>query len=336
MTNYVLPSSFLIIITLIVVNFIAPVHAQTQNQIQGPRLIFLVNQDSFLPGDILVVYGKSFPNDTLVFRIFDPADKAVRIESAKADSTGSFTAQIFTWPQPSKNYVFGRYLIEAASTIVPTYKETHTVSFSDSPSVGPLQSQPGILSVKLDSPTEISVGKTFRIFVQVTFDGALVNVEDPNQLLSSSHIHSGNATINLAGKFVKLHEGIYYADVRLDKEGTYIIHAIAFYRGFLTHDSKVVSSGSSIGEVQDSVNRLKTELDKTSHDLNATRTDITQAVNDARTAIKEDLQTATGTVDQLKDASGQINSIILPILALISVIIALQISLFARIRASFK
>lgn len=336
MTNYVLPSSFLIIITLIVANFIVPAHGQTQNQIQGPRLIFLVNQDSFLPGDILVVYGKSFPNDTLVFRIFDPADKAVRIESAKADSTGSFTAQIFTWPQPSKNYVFGRYLIEAASTIVPTYKQTRTVSFSDSPSVGPLQSQPGILSVKLDSPTEISVGKTFRIFVQVTFDGALVNVEDPNQLLSSSHIHSGNDTINLAGKFVKLHEGIYYADVRLDKEGTYIIHAIAFYRGFLTHDSKVVSSGSSIGEIQESVNSLKAELDKTSHELNATRSDLTQSVNDARAAIKSDIEQAGSAVNELSQASGQINSIILPILALISVIIALQISLFARIRASFK
>jgi hypothetical protein len=38
----------------------------------------------------------------------------------------------------------------------------------------------------------------------------------------------------------------------------------------------------------------------------------------------------------MSDASGQINAIILPVLALISVIIALQISLFARIRASYK
>jgi hypothetical protein len=38
----------------------------------------------------------------------------------------------------------------------------------------------------------------------------------------------------------------------------------------------------------------------------------------------------------MQQATGQINSIILPVLALISVIIALQISLFARIRASFR
>jgi outer membrane murein-binding lipoprotein Lpp len=341
MKNYVL-TSFIIIITIVLIisaNFIiTPVQAlaQTQHQTQGPRLIFLVNQENFLPGDILVAYGKSFPNDTLVIRLFDPAGKAMRIESAKADPSGSFTAQIFTWPQPSKNFVFGRYTVEAASTVVPTYKENRTVSFSDIPSTGSLQSQSSVLSVKLDSPTQISVGKPFRIFVQVTFDGALVNVDDPNQLLSSSHIHSGNDTINLYGKFIKLHEGIYYADVKLDKEGTYIIHAIAFHRGFLSHDSKVVSSGSSIGEIQESVNSLKAELDKTSHELNATRSDITKAVDDARAAIKGDIETATGAVDQLKDASGQINSIILPILALISVIIALQISLFARIKASFK
>jgi hypothetical protein len=327
----------LVVLILVSIIFIAhPVHGQLQNQIQGPRLIFLVNQDNFLPGNILVTYGKSFPNDTVVLRIFDPAGKAVRIESIKADANGSYTEQVFTWPQPSKNFVFGRYTIEATSSIVPTYKESRTVSFSDIPSTGSLQSQASILFVKLDSPTQISVGKTFRIFVQVTFDGALVNVDDPNQLLSSSHIHSGNETINLAGTFIKLHEGIYYSDVKLDKEGTYIIHAIAFHRGFLAHDSKVVSSGSSIGEIQESVNSLKAELDKTSHQLNSTRADITKSVDDARSAIKGDIETATGAVDQLKDASGQINSIILPILALISVIIALQISLFARIRASFK
>ncbi|AIF82783.1 hypothetical protein NTE_00703 [Candidatus Nitrososphaera evergladensis SR1] len=319
---------------IIAANFTAP--AQAQTVVQAPRIIFLVNQDNFLPGDILIAYGKSFANDTIVIRIFDPAGKAVRIESIKADANGSFTEQIFLWPQPSKNFVFGRYMIEAASTIVPTYKESRTVSFSDIPSAGSPQFQSNILSIKLDSPTEISVGKTFRIFVQVTFDGALVNVDDPNQLLSSSHIHSGNDTINLFGKFVKLHEGIYYADVKLDKEGSYIIHAIAFHRGFLAHDSKVVSSGSSIGEIQESVNSLKAELDRTSHELNATRNDLTQSVNDARAAIKGDIEQAGSAVNQLSQASGQINSIILPILALISVIIALQISLFARIRASFK
>ena len=340
-SSFVMPNSSMLVFSMLSLAIfslliflplsLTPVEAQVV--IAPPRLTVLINQEVFVPGDIMVTYGKAFPNDSLVVRIFDPAGRAVAIETIRADSNGTFTAQVFTWPEPSRNFVFGRYTVEVSSSVVPSYKETRTVSFSDVPSPS-LNSQAGssILSVKLDSPTEISVGQSFRIFVQVTFDGALVNVSDPNELLSSSHIHSGNTTINLTGKFNKLHEGLYYADVQLDRPGSYIIHAIAFNKGFLAHDSKVVSSGSSIGEIQDTVNTLKDQLESTSQELNDTR----QAVEEAREAIRQDIGRAESAVDELQQASGQINSIIIPILALISIIIALQISLFARIRASFK
>ena len=320
----------LLVIVIIVFSSNLPTYAHAQL----PQLTFLINKETFVSGDVLVVFGKTIPNDILAIRIFDPAGKAIRIESVFADNNGSFTAQIFTWPDPSRNFVFGKYVIEAASSTFPENKETREVSYSDEETISApsIPSSGNALSVKLDSPTEISVNKPFRIFVQVTFNGALVNVDNPDDMLKSSHVHLGNSTINLSGKFNKLHEGIYYADVQLDTSGSYIIHAIAFYRGFLAHDSKVISSGSSIGEIQESVDTLKLELDRTSRELNATR----QAVDDAREAIKRDIETATGSVSQLENASGQINSLILPILALISIIIALQISLFARIRASFK
>ena len=280
----------------------------------------------------MVVYGKTVPNDILAVRIFDPAGKAIRLETIYADDSGSFSGQIFTWPEPSRNFVFGRYIIEATSSKAPDIIQTREVSFLDGKSEQSVPSNPDILSIKLDSPTEISVNKTFRIFVQVTFNEALVNVDAPDEMLKSSHIHLGNSTINLSGKFNKLHEGIYYTDVTLETTGSYIIHAISFYRGFLAHDSKVVSSGSSIGEIQESVDTLKQELDQTSQELNATR----QAVDNAGETIRQEIERAAGAVSQLEHASGQINSLILPILALISIIIALQISLFARIRASFK
>ena len=292
--------------------------------IAPPRIVFLTNQDAFIPGDILVVYGKGFANDNLTVRIFDPAGKAIRIETLRTDEDGVYTAQILKWPEPSRNFVYGRYTIELSSSVAPSYGETRTVSFTDSQSRGAAQPS-SILSVKLDSPTAISAGQTFRIFVQVTFDGALVNVADPNELLSSSHIHSGNSTINLSGKFNRLHEGIYYADVKLDQPGSYIIHAIAFNRGFLAHDSKVVSSGSSIEEIQETVKNLQEELARTSQEL-----------TDTREAITTDISRAESAVEELQQASGQINGIIIPILALIAIVIALQISLFARIRASFK
>lgn len=323
--KYVLTPSFLVTTLIITSTIIVPVYAQE------PRFVFLVNQDTFVPGDILVVYGKTFENDTLVVRIFDPAGKAVRLETVRADAEGSFTAQVFTWPEPSRNFVFGRYAIEITSNTLTSVRETKIVSFSDTALAGVVRPQTGLLAVKLDSPTQISPRKEFRMFVQVTFDGALVNVADGEliQVLGSSHIHSGNKTINLAGTFKKLHEGIYYSDVQLPEEGSYIIHAVAFYRGFLAHDSKVVASGASIEDVQQSINVLKAELDNTSQELKDIRSSITTSVNNATTTIRQE-------VIGLQQASGQINSIIIPILALIAIVIALQISLFARIRASFK
>ena len=321
-----------ILLVIVCITFTLPlqkVFAQSSN-----NFIIKVNQRTFAPGDTLIIYGKTYPGDALFIKISDPANKTVRIENLAADKIGSFTGPVFEWPSPSRNFVFGSYTIEVSSSKVPSSKTILQVNYVESTNSAPAGSQAfsgHILAVKLDSPTQISAGKPFRIYVQVTFDGALVNTATDQELVSllgSSHIHSGNATVNLSGKFVKLHEGIYYADVQLG-EGSYIIHSIAFYKGFLAHDSKVVSSGSSFSDIQQSVNSLRTELDRTSQELNDTRTSVTRSVEDARIAIK-------GDVDQLQSASGQINSLILPILALISVIIALQISLFARIRASFK
>jgi hypothetical protein len=301
-----------------------------QTVIRPPPINILVNQEVFVPGDILVVYGKGFANDSMIITLFDPAGKAVRIESIRTDGDGVFTEQIYTWPQPSRNLVFGKYTVELASSLAPSYNETRTVTFSDTPSTNP-STATNPLAVKLDSPTQVPVGEAFRIFVQVTYDSALVNAE-PDDILSSSHIHSGNTTINLAGMFHRQHEGIYYADVKLDEPGSYIIHASAFHLGYLAHDTRVVASGPSISGIQESVNALRQDLEHTNLELADTR----QAVDVATTSIDDDIGTVSAAVQQVQDASGQINALILPILALISIIIALQISLFARIRASFK
>jgi hypothetical protein len=328
MNLYALTSIFAISF-LISSYFAAPAAAQTV--IRPPPINLLVNQEVFVPGDILVVYGKGFANDSMIITLFDPAGKAVRIESIRTDGDGVFTEQIYTWPQPSRNLVFGKYTVELASSLAPSYNETRTVTFSDTPTTSP-STATNSLAVKLDSPTQVSVGEAFRIFVQVTYDSALVNVEEPDDVLSSSHIHSGNTTINLAGTFHRQHEGIYYADVKLDQPGSYIIHASAFHRGYLAHDTRVVASGPSISGIQETVNALRQDLEHTNQELAETR----QAVDVATTSIDDDIGTVSTAVEQVQDASGQINALILPILALISIIIALQISLFARIRASFK
>lgn len=295
----------------------------------------------YAPGDTVIVYGRAIPEDALAIRLFDPSGKVLRLETLKVRSDGAFTEQVFVWPQPSKQYAFGTYSIEVRSSIVPSDIKTFSVSFVNAAGAGSLSSVPSSadLVVKLDAPTLVSTYSEFRIFVQITYDGALVNADDRElaSLLGSSHIHSGDSTnstiINLSGKFFKLHEGLYYADVILDRDGSYIIHSIAFHKGFLSHDSRVVlASGASIGSVQESVNRLNERLDTTNKSLDQTNASLDTTKN----ALTKFAGDTSLTIGEMRDASGQINGLILPILVLISIIIALQISLFARIRASYR
>ena len=340
--------SFLVILSIF--QSISPFNFE--NVEAASSVIVKVNQAIFVPGDSLVIFGKGFPNDLLLLELRDPSGKTLRLDSISSDENGFFTAQVFVWPQPSRNYVFGSYTVQITSSSVPTESSSVSFLFSGedirSGTVG--ESLPHVLSVKLDSPAQVTTNSTFRIFVQVTFDGALVSVnpDSLSQLLGTSHIHGGSLStsgengssalsapiaISLANKFSIIHDGLYYADVKLDQDGVYIIHAVAFYNGFLSHDSRVITaSPGSIGSIQQTVNELNSKLESTRIELDETK----KALVESRNSIQDDIRRASETVDQMQAASGQINSIILPVLVLISIIIALQISLFARIRASYK
>ncbi len=321
-----------------------------QSAYSQSRLVLLTEEDVYNPGETLTVYGASRPNDLLAIRLYDPAGKAIQLWNVVVDKNGFFRESIYPWPEPSRTIPFGTYVVEA----IAGGRETKLLEIIFAESLqertdGVRIPKVHTLGVKLESPDQVTAGTSFRIYVQVTFDGALVNADDSDaigQILGSSHIHSGrgNTTIILADKFIKLHEGLYYADVKIDTEGAYVIHAIVFNRGLLSHDSKVVSvSLSTVSTIQESVRELDLRLNSTNRELGRLQAgldDTNSALNDTKSAITDSVEDAQRSIRQeigtMRDASGQINAIILPVLALISVIIALQISLFARIRASYK
>lgn len=320
------------------------------------RFILRANQEVYAPGDNLVIYGAGEPNDLLIIRLFDPVGKGIKIDNVKVDEDGFFRENIYEWPAPSRTLPFGTYSIEAIPgpetnrepvRLQVTFGELDETLLPDSTIRG--SSILHSLAVKLDSPDEVTLNRTFRIFVQVTFDGVLLNAETPQdivELLGGSHIHAGkgNSTISLTDKFVELHEGIFYADVTIDSEGAYIIHAEGFHNGYLSHDSKVITiSSGTVSTIQESVNALGDRLNATNHELSQLEQGLGEtktALEDTKQAITDSVEGATSSIDSeielMREATGQINALILPVLALISVIIALQISLFARIRASYR
>lgn len=316
------------------------VFAQTEEAIE---FTLRTTQQVYVPGETLEVFGKAEPNQVLVIRLYDPVGLAIRIENVEVNENGSFRGSIWIWPEPSRNLVFGTYTVEALSAVEEGEPLRAEVTFAGGFDQGIDPSRGHILGVKLDAPSEVTVNSQFRIFVQITFDGALVEAIDDKaaaSILGTSHIHSSNSTIILSDKFKKLHPGLYYADVALGSEDSYVIHAAAFYRGFLSHDTRLVAaSASSIGTIQDSVNRLNMGIEATNEELDR----LQEGLEETRSALNETKATITNSADEIgkqidlaQQASNQINALILPVLALISVIIALQISLFARIRASYR
>lgn len=312
------------------------------------KFTLLVEEDVYTPGETMVIYGAGAANDVLVVRLFDPTGHALSISNIVTDSDGFFREAIKTWDKPSPALPLGTYTIEVISSLQRTDMRRIEVTFAEATQVDKGIRIPTThnLAIKLDSPDQASVNVPFRFFIQITFDGALVAVDEADipDLLGTSHIHFGNKTLSLEGKLKRLHEGLYFADVTFENEGPYIIHAAAFYRGLLSHDSKVITAtSSSISTIQQSVTELDARLNSTNRqleDLNQGIGQTRQSLNDTQSAITGSVDEARGTIrkeiEDMRLATGQINSLILPVLALISVIIALQISLFARIRASFR
>lgn len=313
------------------------------------RFTLLVEEDVYTPGETLTIYGAGAADDLLLVRIFGPTGQPLgSIWNVLTSSDGFFREAIYVWPEPRVDVPFGSYTIEVISSKDRVDTRRVEVTFAEAivDEDGPSFPSSHMLGIKLDSPNQVSINEPFRIFVQVTFDGALVAADESEvaDLLGTSHVHSGNVTIPLKDKLKRLHEGLYYADVTIDTEGTYIIHSIAFHRGLLAHDSKVISAtSSSISTIQESVRELDSRLNATNRELRDLQQGIEgtqQSLNDTQSAITDSVENARAQIGEeivgMRDAAGQINSLILPVLALISVIIALQISLFARIRASFR
>jgi hypothetical protein len=327
-------------VMVISVPFLLPrAFAQTEEEI---KLTLRTSQQIYVSGEILEVFGTSEPNQVIVIRLYDPVGLAIRIDNAQVNEDGIFRKDMLVWPEPSRNLVFGTYTIEALSSSDGVEPIRAEVTFAGGLEQGVDPSRAHVLEVKLDTPNQITVNSPFRIFVQVTFDGALVDTADEAvaALLGTSHIHSSNSTVVLSDKFRKLHPGIYFADIALGSEGTYIIHTSSFYRGFLSHDTRLISvTSSSIATLQESVDQLNAGIDSTNEELDRLQEGLQEtrsALNETKATVTQSSETIGKQIGEAQAASGQINSLILPVLALISVIIALQISLFARIRASYR
>lgn len=294
-------------------------------------------------GQPLLAYGKtSSGNQTVILRLLAPDGTYKQFDQIMSDSHGNFDQILIRWPNATTNYPYGTYSVEGILPKGQGYSQTVDIKFAPSSTLSPVPIQRNVV-VSVNAPQTATLNQTFRVFIQVTNDGLLVP-EDPSKLLANSYVHEpdGN-TVILTNSFSTLNPGLYYLDFTPKEEGTYIFVIIAFNQGAEGNGSvATLVQKQSIEGISNQLIQLNSALETTSGELDKMKNEVQnfgQVLNTSQTtmshaniSMNNTVTSMSQSVQNLESASGQINSLFLPVVALIAVIIALQITIIARRR----
>jgi len=287
-----------------------------------------------------LVYGTAPENSPLILRLFAPDGTIAEFEQIITNPNGSFSHKILDWPSSSTKYPFGTYTIEVITNAGESQKIDIKFASSTELELIPIERK---ITTQVFAPEMAAADRSFRVFVQVTSDGLLVT-GDAKKVLSSSHIHSPDGKVqSLAMSMEMLHEGLYFVEYTPRAEGTYIIHMVAFSLGTQSHGSAAtLVLGQDLGGISkqsvildevlttasDNLNVLQTDI----HGFGSTLEDASTKLRDSVTTIDASVASMSSAVNNIEEASLQVNSLLFPIMGAIAVILALQISIIARRR----
>ena len=298
------------------------------------------NQQIYTTQHPLLVYGTGPEKAPLVIRLFSPDGGIAEFAQITTNSDGSFSYKILDWPDSSTQYPFGTYTVEVLTNIGENQRIDIKFASSTELELIPIERR---IITEVFAPEMAAADRSFRVFVQVTTDGLLVS-GDAKKVLSSSHIHSPDGKVqSLAMSIEMLHEGLYFVEYTPRMEGTYIFHMVAFSEGTQSHGSAAtLVLGEDIAGISRQIITLNDVLTTASNELDVLQTDIHgfgATLDDASTKLSESVTTIdtsvsamSSAVDNIEQASLQVNSLLFPIMGAIAVILALQISIIARRR----
>lgn len=300
------------------------------------------DREVYSEGQPLLVYGKALPNEPIIIRLFAPDGTISQFNQITADTSGDLSHILIRWPNATTTYAYGTYAVEAIASKEQGQSQKIDVKFAPSSTLEKIPIQ-RVVNTIVFAPQTAAINQTFRVFVQVTSDGLLV-AGSPSKLLGTSHVHlpSGDV-VSLASSFKTLHQGLYYVDYLPTQEGTYVFHIVAFDQGTISHGSAAtVVLKQNIEGISNQILQLNSVLDSTSQELDKLKTEIQgfgnvldasqRSISQANQNINKSVTSMSESVKNIEEASGQFNSLFLPVVALIAIIIALQITILARRR----
>lgn len=283
---------------------------------------------------ILFVYGQGAPNENLIIRLFEPDETIAKFDQITTDDKGAFHHALLTWPEESTDFPFGTYTVEIISTQQGLSKKIDLKFTSTSELIEvPVERQ---LNVLVFAPETTAVGNPIRVFVQTTSDGLLIG-NTPTELLGTTHVHlPSGVSVQLSSSFKTLHQGLYYVDYTPVEEGTHVFHVVAFSQGTTSHGSVATSVISQdLGGISEDLLDLSSVLKNTSDELDTLQSEIKgfdTTLKHASSQIDENIGTFARSAESISESSAQLNALLLPIIASIGLIVALQVTILARRR----
>ena len=299
------------------------------------------NQQIYATQHPLLIYGTGPADAPLILRLFAPDGTIAEFEQIITNSDGSYSYKMLDWPSSSTQYPYGTYTVEViASTTGENQKTDIKFASSTELEMIPIERE---ITTQVFAPEMAAADRPFSVFVQVTSDGLLVS-GDAKKVLSSSHIHSPDGKVqSLAMSIEMLHEGLYFVEYTPRMQGTHIFHMVAFSQGTQSHGSAAtLVLGQDIAGISRQIITLNEVLTTASDELDVLQTDIHgfgSTLEEASTKLRDSVETIdtsvtsmSAAVNNIEEASLQVNSLLFPIMGAIAVILALQISIIARRR----
>ena len=290
----------------------------------------------------LFVYGKSLSNEQIIIRLFAPDGTISKFDQILTDSGGLFNHVLLIWPKVSTSFPYGTYTVEAISMKQNGLSQKVDIKFTSSSELVEVPVERNV-NTMVFAPETAAVSNSFTVFVQTTSDGLLVG-GPPEKLLGTSHVHLPlGAVESLSTSFSTLHQGLYFIDYLPPTEGTYVFHLVSFVEGTISHGSAAtVVLTQDIGGISNQILQLNSILNEASDELDTLKSEISsfgsiledsqKSLTEANERVDESVSSISSSVSNIEDASGQLNSLFLPIVALIGIIVALQITILARRR----
>jgi len=293
------------------------------------------NSKVYAPAHNLQIYGTGLPEENLIIRLFAPDETIAKFDQITTEPDGSFNYGLLIWPEPTTNFPYGTYTVEVISTEQNGISKKIDVKFTSTTELVDVPVERHINTLVF-APETAAINQPFRVFVQTTSDGLLIG-NNPTELLGTTHVHlPSGLSISLSSEFKTLHQGLYFVDYTAKEEGTHVFHVVAFSQGTISHGSAATNILSQdIGGISDQIIKLNSILNETSSELDTLKSEIKGfdiTLEYASSQIDQNIGDISDSVKFISEASSQLNALMLPIIASIGLIVALQITILARRR----